>query len=310
MNPLKAPPSLLHGFGVPVTQRSSATRTVSFGAEADLFKRTPTAKPAAAAASDELLPSAREAALLLSFSTIAENEIKAMGKKPVLWDDDEDLEDFPKLPLFSSSQLTPAVSSYSAKPGLWNVKLGPRFSPMETDSSSDEDDEDSSDSSYIGSCEERAASKYNQKRARTVSIDSPIPESPLTILKPGVLTPLSARGTGLPNLVSPLSTPVLVKAATGGRKNRHMRQSQKAKRERRPSHKAAAAKKASSASYLAHDDDKKRSLKAVSVPKGKTLKTILRKKFSWKNYPEVRWMRMYVCVRARLTPTGLIVTGW
>lgn len=326
MNPLKAPPSLLCGFGVPMpasssyhnhsnynnTNQKQKSRTVSFGGETDLFKKTLTS------AADGVLPSssssssssayAREAALLLSFSSIAENEIKAMGTKPMIWDDDDedeadaeyDLQDFPKLPLFSS--MTPATAgggnNQNTKPGLWKMKMGPRPSTtplQQTDSSSSEDDdedEDTSDASYIDT-------KYQQKRLRSVSIDCPLPESPVMFATSSARTHTT---TGLmgggPNLVSPLSTPVLVKATASGKllpgRKARGRQSQKAKRERRPSQKAAAAKKASAAAaalqddhHQDHHDDSKRSLKAVSVPKGKTIKTILRKKFSWKNYPEL-----------------------
>ena len=352
MNPLKAPPSLLHGFGVPTVGNSNSSlllgnnsnkkrsvsaisqtpkaRTVSLGGEADLFLKTPTT-PSQASGDALLLPSASEAALLLSFSSIAENEVKAMGKKPILWKDDEatdELAGFPKLPLFSSGSIGP--TSYSRRPSTTSVRtnkksswwnMGPRLSPLqlasESDSSSssseEEDDgaqENSSDSSYVERSYKRYktyhqySSKKDQKnkRTRTVSIDSPAPESP-------VMT-FSAGGGAGPNLVSPLSTPVLVKAAgrkcfTGSKKSSgtlSSKRSSKAKRERRPSHKAAAARKAANygtttGTSSAHDDDKKRSLKAVTVPKGKTLKTILRKKFSWKNYPEVSlFLRLCMCV--------------
>ena len=85
MNPLKAPPSLLHGFGVPTVGNSNSSlllgnnsnkkrsvsaisqtpkaRTVSLGGEADLFLKTPTT-PSQASGDALLLPSASEASPL------------------------------------------------------------------------------------------------------------------------------------------------------------------------------------------------------------------------------------------------------
>ena len=331
MNPLKAPSSLLHGFGIPAPSSGIncscsspviKSRTVSFGNEADPMMVHPkTPSPPAVAAPDAM---EQEAALLLSVSSIAENEVKAMGKKPILWQEDEEeqedqiLQNFPKLPLFpaSSSAITSTTAGLAStsKYGLWNYGVQRTQQQHQMSSTTDSDahedsedeDEDSSDSSYTESY------SFNKKRARAVSIDSP--ESPKRVMT----ATLSSRGNAA-RLVSPLSTPVLYKTTSnkissnkacaagnyssggsGRRRHRH-RQAQQAKRERRLSAKAAAAavttKKLTSTSQQQQQqqddshsttDTTKRSLKAVKVPKGKTSKTILRKKFSWKNYPAVR----------------------
>ena len=349
MNPLKAPPSLLHGFGIPVSSSSinsnsssllntgsiinKKSRTVSLGGDSDLFLPKTTPTPSTPPSTSMLLPSAKEAELLMSFSSIAKNEIKANP----LWNDDDDEEEddardqrlpgFPRLPLFSPG------GSYSRRPNtsakknsLWS--LGPRLSPLqlpsESSSSSSEDDEDSSDSSYHIEHQGRKRTKkqysyqqsqQQQKRARTVSIDSPMPESPVMMtMKSRGGYGTTAAGVGhQPNLVSPLSTPVLVKAGkvpAGFAITKKSRLRSKAKRERRPSHKAAAAaKKVAFTTSTAHTDDDKKRL-AVTVPKGKTLKTILRKKFSWKNYPEVSAYLGVVYVCAWYTTGSHIAGDW
>lgn len=338
MNPLKAPPSLLHGFGIPVGSsinsststsllnsniNNTKSRTVSLGGDGDLFLAKTIPPPSTPPSASELLPSAKEAELLMSFSSIAKNEIKA---NPLWNDDDEEeardegLPGFPQLPLFSPG------GSYSRRPNtsakknsLWS--LGPRLSPLQlpsesSSSSSEDDDEDSSDSSYhIGHQQGRKRTKkqdsyqqsqQQQKRARTVSIDSPMPESPVMMKSRGGFSyGMTGVGGHSPNLVSPLSTPVLVKAGkvpTGFAIGKKSRLRSKAKRERRPSHKAAAAAKkmAATTSCSSHAEDDKKRL-AVTVPKGKTLKTILRKKFSWKNYPEVSYFLLMQCPRLEAT---------
>jgi len=138
---------------------------------------------------------------------------------------------------------------------------------------------DLSDSTY--STDESKDHEGSWKRLRSVSIDSPVFESP------GVLTSLTS---GTANLVTPLNTPVLVRGLKLPMRKARLRQAKKAKRERRSSNKGKKTNTTTVAPPVpaeAADDNKKRSLKAVVVPKGKVVKTILRKKFSWKNYPEL-----------------------
>lgn len=261
--------------------RGNAVRSVSFSGENELFHKTSSA--------DRLPSDAREAALLLSFTSIAEREIRAMGSPARLWDDDEDLGGFPRLPFVSGSASTTeftraSICSFKPQPTrTWLVRPRLASSPLERSTSSSE--EDSSDSTYAG--EDESSPKEHQgswRRLRTVSIDSPAPESPR------VLTTISNAASDAVNIVTPLTKPVMVRAHKLPVRKARLRQSQKAKRERRSSGGGGGSKKPSTTtSVVASEvaDDKKRSLKAVVVPKGKVVKRILRKKFSWKNFPEL-----------------------
>lgn len=272
------PDSPLDTFADVSIMRSNALRSVSFNGENDLSLKT--------SASDPLPSDAREAELLLSFTSIAEKEIRSMGSPARLWDDDEeDLQAFPRLPNFGGA---PSTSATLAGPRICSLKkpltrtwfplVQPRLaSPMAT-SSTTSTEEDFSDSAYH--TDESSKDEGSWKRLRSVSIDSPVPESPKVI---------RSLTSGTANLVTPLTTPVLVRGLKLPMRKARLRQAQRAKKERRPSNAKKTNTTAVVAPPLAADaaDDKKRSLKAVVVPKGKVVKTILRKKFSWKNYPEL-----------------------
>lgn len=274
------PESPLEAMATVSAMRSNAVRSVSFSGENELFRKT-------SVDADRLPSDAREAALLLSFTSIAEQEIRAMGSPARLWDDDEDLDGFPRLPSFGGGPSSMCVAQVgnpicSFKPQserTWLVQ--PRLaSPMEESATSEED---SSDSTYAG--EDESASKEQAgewKRLRAVSIDSPVPESPR------VLTTISDVASEGVNIVTPLTTRVMVRAPKLPMRKARLRQAQKAKRERRSS---GGAKKSNTTANVAAseaaEDNKKRSLNAVVVPKGKVIKRILRKKFSWKNFPEL-----------------------
>jgi hypothetical protein len=269
-----------------------AARCVSFGGENDLFP------PKIPSEADGLPCDAREAALLLSFTSIAENEVRSMGKCARLWDDDS-ISNLPRLPGLdgraAASQCS-SSSSRSANPHWRPLLVAPRrASPIE---SSTEDD--SSDSTYsMGGMESPTVDSIRGRRLRSVSIDSP--ESPPAVLKSGVLQATSLANMNI-NIVSPLSTPVLVKTTAKLPPKRKTRAG--------AAHKKRRSKKATLAPAPAHhlhaaEDDKKRTLKTVALPKGK-IKTIMRKKFSWKNYPEVRTSHspllacIYVCARLKI----------
>ncbi|CAB9501474.1 expressed unknown protein [Seminavis robusta] len=269
------PPSPLDTMAAASAMRFAA-RSVSFGGESDLLPK----KTSVASADD---PSdAREAALLLSFTSIAENEIRSMGTSARLWDD-EDLDNFPRLPSLDDG--APVAAGICSVNPSWTPLVQPRLaSPMMYESTSDDN---SSDSTYTGrdSPIVHQGTKGAWKRLRAVSIDAP-PESPPVALKPGILSSIKASGRSstFANIVSPLSTPVLLKPSKLPMRKAKLRQSQKAKRNKK---KPNTTPLAPPAKMEAAEDNKKRSLKPVAVPKGKTLKTILRKKFSWKNYPEL-----------------------
>eukprot|EP00339_Tiarina_fusa_P026839 CAMPEP_0117015950 /NCGR_PEP_ID=MMETSP0472-20121206/12642_1 /TAXON_ID=693140 ORGANISM="Tiarina fusus, Strain LIS" /NCGR_SAMPLE_ID=MMETSP0472 /ASSEMBLY_ACC=CAM_ASM_000603 /LENGTH=337 /DNA_ID=CAMNT_0004719855 /DNA_START=77 /DNA_END=1090 /DNA_ORIENTATION=+ len=109
-------------------------------------------------------------------------------------------------------------------------------------------------------------------RVRTVSIDSPPTRGLPMHLDTGSMS------LGIPALVSPTSTPT-----TRGRPLRKasLRLSHKAKKEHLKIPKMPQLQERSSVT-----EHKKRALEAC-VAKGKSMKKILRKKFSWKNYPEL-----------------------
>jgi hypothetical protein len=223
-----------------------AARCVSFGGEYDFPQKTPSETVASA---DGLPCDAREAALLLSFTSIAENEIRSMGKCARLWDDDN----FPRLP---GLECTAAGSHCSVNRNWRPLLVAPRLaSPMDSESSTEDDSTDSTDSTFLGGTESPSSESIRGRRLRSVSLDSP--ESPPAVLKPGIKTP---------------KLPPKRRARAGLKKRRN----KKASTTPSPAHQAHAA-----------EDDKKRTLKTAALPKGK-IKTIMRKKFSWKNYPEVR----------------------
>ena len=279
---------------VPMSSSRYATRTVSFCGERDLIKKASLLMDAPS----DPIPS--EARLLLSVSSIAENEIRAMGGTAI-WDDVLHAEDnqegtFRRLRAFprGNCSLKPSAIRWRMRPRLASPMDDSYFGPED-----DEDEEDASDSTYDGSgndspgVRETANRASWNHRARSVSIDSP--ESPT--MEPSVLTfDLTINGPDpAANIVSPLNSPVLVKASksTCGLRQTKKRQSQsrKAKRDRRQKNKKQTYTKKNtifSANTAGNAEDaKKPSLKAVSIPKGKAMKKILRKKFSWKNYPEV-----------------------
>jgi len=272
------PDSPLHTMAeVSIMMRSNALRSVSFSGENDLYQKTSAADPFAS--------DAREAELLLSFTTIAEKEIRSMGSPARLWDDDEDLQAFPTLPNFGGAPRLPVTLASpicSLKKPLsrtWFPLMQPRLASPMVQSTTSSTEGDLSDSTY--STDDSKDHEGSWKRLRSVSIDSPVFESP------GVLTSLAS---GTANLVTPLNTPVLVRGLKLPMRKARLRQAKKAKRERRSSNKGKKTNTTTVAPPVpaeAADDNKKRSLKAVVVPKGKVVKTILRKKFSWKNYPEL-----------------------
>lgn len=272
------PDSPLETMATVSLMRSNAVRSVSFSGENEVFQKTSAA---------DRLPS--DAALLLSFTSIAEKEIRAMGSPARLWDDDEDLDGFPRLPSFGTSTSAKEFSETSfcsLKPQPkrgWLMK--PRLSSPMMEESTSSAEEDSSDSSYNGEDESANTKEQAWKRLRAVSIDSPVPDTP----KGRSSNVLGASAAA--NIVTPLTTPVVLRGSKLPMRKARLRQAQKAKRERRSSGASAGSKKsATTASVAAASEaaeDKKRSLKTVTVPKGKVVKRILRKKFSWKNFPEL-----------------------
>jgi hypothetical protein len=240
----------------------SSVRKVSLGGEHELrfLHKTP----------DDLVEAA---AALSELSTIANKEITTRGN--AVWEDD--VEDFPRLPDFSNTAESTAKSSWlTMDPRIGSMKEILKRPSDDVSSTTEGSSDDTSTSDYSGQSPDDS-NDYAWKRARTVSIDGPAPASP-KILKSNVLGSFPNKGDL--NIVSPMNSPVTQRLPL--RKAR-VRRAQKAKRERRP--KQTSSKKTQQSADAT--EDKRRSLSSVTVPRGKTVKKILRKKFSWKNYPEL-----------------------
>lgn len=212
-----------------------------------------------------------EAASALSmFSQICNKELISRGTT-ILWDDDEG---FPCLPDLSNGMASDSqVSSMNPRVGSMREILN-RPSDDTSVSSSSETDASTARSSGQSPC--FSLDEPAWKRIRSVSMDGPVPETPKTT-KSNVLSSLGSDF----NIVSPMNSPVTQRLPM--RKVR-ARKAQKAKRDRRQKHSSS---KAHLRQETEASEDHRRSLNTVTVPRGKTVKKILRKKFSWKNYPEV-----------------------
>ena len=115
--------------------------------------------------------------------------------------------------------------------------------------------------------------RFTWNRVRTVSIDSPVNQG---LSKQSEVTIMNL---GNPAIVSPMSTPV---GKYRPIRKPSLRLSQKARKEHL---KLPKIPQLPTATYV--KEHKKKSLQS-SVAKGTPIKKILRKKFSWKNYPGKR----------------------
>lgn len=259
--------------------RSSA-RKVSLGGEHELRpfpKKTFSSE-------DDLVDAA---AALADLSKIANKELITRGKD-ALWEDDES---FPELPdLYGNCSKAKNSSPWWMDPQAGSTKELLKKPAVYASSSSEDDSSESSSSLYSGqSPEETEDLAWN--RVRSVSIDG-IPTTPKT-LKSNVLSSFPSFGKegGELNIVSPMNSPVTQRLPMRKTRARHSKQAKRDRQNKKQKQSSAPNKKQQSS--VDASEEKKRTLTSVSVPKGKAVKKILRRKFSWKNYPEVRPKNMW-----------------
>ena len=191
------------------------------------------------------------AMLLLSMSNIVSQEIKTNAT--CLYEDCIDDED----------SNPDAPGTVEVTHGFNENGLTPRMSTRSPTSSDDDDD------------------RFTWNRVRTVSIDSPLSIGRATMSA----TPTSNMMLGDPAIVSPMNSPLMRDRPV---RKSSLRLSHKAKRDHLklpkipqvPSHTTT-----TTADDVVVKDRKKRTLQTNVAPRGATIKKILRKKFSWKNYP-------------------------
>jgi hypothetical protein len=190
-----------------------------------------------------------QAALLLSIADIAKSELGSSGLTD-LWEDNED---FPKFPLLWGG---PDVSA--------KLLLAPRTeAPLLTDILS----------------KAPATALYPSNRVRTVSIDSPY-ETTSTLLYSRSRTPSPVSlAAEVVTPVTPMQSPRLPV-----RKQRSLRLSARAKQRNEQAQSLQTIQ--TDVRAVSSADQKNRPLQGV-CPQGVPTKKILRRKFSWKNYPEV-----------------------
>ena len=189
------------------------------------------------------------AMMLLSMSNIVSQEIKSNAT--CLYEDHMDDEDSSR-----DASIAMEVSHGSNENGLT-----PRMSNRSPASSDDEDDD-----------------RFTWNRVRTVSIDSPLSIGRTTM----TATPTSKMLLGDPAIVSPMNSPTLM---TNKVRKTSLRLSHKAKRDHLKIPKISQPSSTTTPAP-ANNAIKKRTLQTNVAPRGgATIKKILRKKFSWKNYP-------------------------
>jgi hypothetical protein len=214
-----------------------------------------------------------QAVLLLSIADIAKSEINSDGLSK-LWVDDEDLPKFPKL----SGQAN--VSDFK-----WLTPRTETLKDLIMDTSSDH---------------------YPSNRVRAVSIEYSPEQHSSRFERATSPFSLGAPQESNANIVSPEVSPL---------SNRRL---PFRKQSLRLSHKARKEHLLSSSSPMSSDDEEEGPARTVSfadtnskkskplqpaTAKGVIVKKILRKKFSWKNYPEVRHETLLEKDIARFRPT-------
>jgi len=242
----------LSGGNQAPSHRHVTNRKISIGNEGELEKT-----------------SVRDATLLLSIADICNSEIRTGGLVN-LWKDDLTLPNFPCLSDNNSD----------------HKLLSPRTGSLH-------------DFVSRSGSEMYASSKANTtapKRLRSVSIDSPGLLSDARYHDRDVESPVTFSASySSPSVVTPVQTSIGGSLDVGGNRRSHLRKqsqrlSAKARHEHVQNHRRAEVVQMSPASPTDKCPATPKGntpLQGVT-PKGIPIKKIMRKKFSWKNYPEVR----------------------